>query len=164
MLKKIIALTLAIVMIAACMTACGSKEETGTEAGTNNAGVAVQVEEVKIDTISTENKVSGKVVADGEHTIMVAASAKCIAVFAEAGGTVEAGDIICTLDLASTIANYDAANIGYQAAVRSYQDQKAILDKQVQLARDNVNNTKALFEIGAASQLEIDQAELAFWS
>jgi len=159
--KRILSLVLAAAMVLS-LSACGSKEEASSSAdAVNNAGVAVQVEPVVLETISTENKVSGKVVADGEHTIMVAASAKCTAVFVEAGDTVEAGDIICTLDLASTLANYDAANIGYQSAIRSYQDQKAILDKQVQLARDNVNNTKALFEIGAASQLEIDQAELS---
>ena len=159
--KRILSLVLAAATVLS-LSACGSKEEASSSAdAVNNAGVAVQVEPVVLETISTENKVSGKVVADGEHTIMVAANAKCTAVFVEAGDTVEAGDIICTLDLASTLANYDAANIGYQSAVRSYQDQKAILDKQVQLARDNVNNTKALFEIGAASQLEIDQAELS---
>ena len=30
------------------------------------------------------------------------------------------------------------------------------------MAQDNVNNTKALLEIGAASQLEVDQAELNY--
>jgi len=158
--KRILSLVLAAAMVLS-LSACGSKEGAASGEENETKGVAVQVEPVVLETISTENKVSGKVVADGEHTIMVAASAKCTAVFVEAGDTVEAGDIICTLDLASTLANYDAANIGYQSAIRSYQDQKAILDKQVQLARDNVNNTKALFEIGAASQLEIDQAELS---
>ncbi|MBQ8851440.1 MAG: efflux RND transporter periplasmic adaptor subunit, partial [Oscillibacter sp.] len=40
-------------------------------------------------------------------------------------------------------------------------DQKVLFEKQIAMAQDNVNNTKALFEIGAASQLEIDQAELS---
>ena len=65
----------------------------------------------------------------------------------------------CRADVNAT---YNAARISYQAAVQSYQDQKAILDKQVGLASDNVANTKALFEIGAASQLEVDQAELNY--
>ena len=123
--------------------------------------MAVQVKEVTAGDISTENKVSGKVVADNEHTVMVATSAKCTAVYVEAGDVVQAGDKICTLDLASTLASYNAANISYSSAVQSYQDQKAIFDKQIQLAQDNVNNLKQLFEIGAASQLEIDQAELS---
>ena len=60
--------------------------------------------------------------------------------------------------------SYNAARIGYDSAVQSYQDQKAILDKQIAMAQDNVKNTKALLEIGAASQLELDQAELNYQS
>lgn len=140
------------------LTACGSQEQEEQPA----AGVAVQVETVKADTIATENKVSGKISADNESTIMIATAAKCTAVYAQAGDEVQAGDILCTLDLGSSLASYNAARISYNSAVQSYQDQKSILDKQVSLAADNVSNTKALFEIGAASQLEIDQAELNY--
>lgn len=158
--NRITALLLAAVM-ALSLTACGGKEEVQEAA---SAGVAVQVETVKMDAIATENKVSGKIVADNESTIMVTSTAKCTAVYAEAGDTVEAGDIICTLDLGSTLSTYNAASISYQSTVQSYQDQKAILDKQVKLAEDNVANTKALFEIGAASQLEVDNAEISYQS
>ena len=92
---------------------------------------------------------------------MVGVSAKCTAVYVEAGDLVQAGEKICTLDLASTLASYNAANITYASAVQSYQDQTAIFDEQIRLAQNNVDNLKALFEIGAASQLEIDQAQLS---
>ena len=153
--KKIISLLLAAVLLLA-LTACGGEE---TEAA-GPVGIAVQVEAVARDAISTENRVSGVIASDNEAMIMVAATAKCTATYFSAGDTVEAGDIICTLDLGSSLASYNAALIGYESASQSYYDQKAILDKQVKLASDNVANTKALFEIGAASQLEIDQAEL----
>ena len=155
--EKPAALALALAL-ALSLTACGGEtaaEETPT-------GVAVQVETVTQDTIAAENKVSGKISADNETTIMIASTAKCTAVYHEAGDQVEAGDILCTLELGSALANYNAARIGYNGAVQSYNDQKAVLDKQVQLAADNVSNTKALFEIGAASQLEVDQAELNY--
>ena len=80
----------------------------------------------------------------------------------QAGDLVKAGDILCTLELGSSLASYNAARISYDASVQSYQDQKAILDKQVQLAADNVTNTKALFDIGAASQLEVNQADINY--
>ena len=156
--QRVLAAALAVGM-ALALTACGGKEpveETGP------AGVAVQVKTVTAGSIATENKVSGQVSADNESTIMVAVTAKCTAVYKNAGDTVSAGDIICTLDLASTLSSAAAADISYQSAVQSYNDQKAILDKQVSLAADNVANTKALFEIGAASQLEVDQAELSY--
>ena len=146
--------------MALTLAGCGKTEETAEAEGP--AGVAVQVTEAAAATISTDNKVSGKVTADNESTIMVAVTAKCTAVYKNAGDTVSAGDIICTLDLASTLSSAAAADISYQSAVQSYNDQKAILDKQVALAADNVANTKALLEIGAASQLEVDQAELNY--
>ncbi len=148
--------------LALSLTACGGGETAQDGEDAVPAGVAVQVETVAQDTIAAENKVSGKISADNETVIMIASAAKCTAVYFEAGDQVEAGDILCTLELGSTLANYNAARIGYNGAVQSYNDQKAVLDKQVQLAADNVSNTRALFEIGAASQLEVDQAELNY--
>ena len=156
--QRVLAAVLAAGM-ALALAACGGKEPV-EEAGP--AGVAVQVKTVTAGTIATENKVSGQVSADNESVILIASPAKCTAVYKDAGELVEAGDILCTLDLGSTLSSYNAARISYQSAVQSYQDQKAILDKQVALASDNVSNTKALFEIGAASQLEVDQAELNY--
>lgn len=157
--QKLFAGLLAASMVLA-LAACGSKEQPEEEPAAE--GIAVQVQTVTANTISTENKVSGQVSADNESTILIASAAKCTAVYKNAGDQVEAGEVICTLDLGSTLSSYNAARISYQSAVQSYQDQKGILDKQVSMAQDNVNNTKALFEIGAASQLEVDQAELNY--
>lgn len=161
MKKRLTAAVLAA-MMAVSLAACGAKEEPQQES--TDAGVAVQAIEITADTIYTENKVTGKVSAENDATIMVAATAKCTDVYFNAGDQVEAGDVICTLDLGSTLSSYSAARISYDSALQSYQDQKAILDKQVKLAEDNVANTKALFDIGAASQLEIDNAELSYES
>lgn len=158
--KQLLTLGLAAALMLS-LTACQSGEAVDSGTGQAPAGVAVQVREVTSDDISTENKVSGKVAADNETSIFVAANAKCTAVYVEAGDTVTAGEKICTLDLASTLSSYNAAQISYNATAQQYEDQKSILDKQIKLAEDNVNNLKALFEIGAASQLEIDQAELS---
>lgn len=160
--KRTLALFLAAAMLT--LTACsagdaGSSSSSSTDAAAQ-AGVAVQVSQVPVERISTENRVSGKISSDDQHSIMVAATAKCTAVYVEAGDLVQAGQKICTLDLDSTLSSYNAANINYQSLVQQYNDQKAILDQQLQLAENNVNNLKALFEIGAASQLEIDNAEI----
>lgn len=159
--KRIFSLALAAAL-ALSLTAC--QQAAGTEGGDGEpsaAGVAVQVQEVKVDTISTENKVSGRVVADGQESVFVAAQAQCTAVYVDVGDTVIAGQKLCTLDMASTLSSYSAANISYNSAVQSYNDQAAIFDKQIALAEKNVSDLKALFEIGAASQMEIDQAELS---
>ena len=156
-MKRITALILAAVM-ALSLTACGG-EEVPVETA---AGVAVQVQAVETDTIATESKVTGRVSADDETMILVSSAVKCSAVYANAGDQVEAGDVICKLEMGSALATYKAARISYNAAVQQYNDQKVILDKQIKLAEDNVANTKALFEIGAASQIEVDNAEINY--
>ena len=157
--KRFLSLTVAGAM-ALAMTGCQSKEEDSSQQDDAAVGVAVQVQQVELSSIATDNNVSGKVAADSQTSIMVAAAAKCTAVYVEAGDEVKAGDKICTLDLASTIAAYNAAKITYDSTVNSYADQKAVLDKQMALYEKNLKDTKALFDIGAASQAEIDQAEL----
>ena len=159
--KKIFAALLAGAL-ALSLTACQSGGETSVPTeGDAPAGVAVQVQEVKVDTISTENKVSGRVVTDGQESVFVTAQAQCTAVYVEVGDAVTAGQKLCALDLASTLSSYNAASISYRSAVQSYNDQAAIFDRQIALAEKNVSDLQALFEIGAASQLEIDQAELS---
>ena len=157
--KRILSLALAAAM-ALSLTACGSKSDSSSSADDTPTGVAVQVQPVTADTISTENKVSGKVVSDNESSVFVSSRAKCTAVYVDAGDMVSAGQKLCTLDLASTISSYNAANISYNSAVQSYQDQKNVFDSQIALYTKNVNDLKALKEIGAASQTEIDQAQL----
>ena len=142
-------------LTAMTLTACG-----GEEAPQEAVGLAVQVETVLPGSIATENRVSGQVSADNSSTILISSTAKCTAVYFQAGDLVEAGDVLCTLDLGSSLASYSAARISYDAAVQSYQDQAATFDTQIALAEKNVRALQALFEIGAASQAEIDSAQL----
>ena len=161
--KRIFSLALAAAL-ALSLTACQSGGGESSSQDSPAAGVAVQVQEVTVDTISTENKVSGRVVTDGQESVFVAAQTQCTALFVEVGDSVTAGQTLCTLDMASTLSSYSAASISYNSAVQSYQDQAAIFDKQIALAEKNVSDLQALFEIGAASQLEVDQAELSLQS
>lgn len=158
-MKRMISGMLAAAAVLA-LTACQTEGEPSSSQGNIPAGVAVQVTEVTRDTIAAQSKVSGRVVADGQESVYVTANAECVAVYVEAGDQVTAGERICSLDMASTLSSYNAASISYQSAIQSYQDQEAIFDKQIALAEKNLSDLKALFEIGAASQAEIDSAEL----
>lgn len=157
--KTFLAAGLAAVL-ALSLAACGGGTDETPEEEPAQAGVAVQVQEIGADTIYTENTVSGQLAAEDQSTIMVAVSAKCTAVYAEAGDEVKAGDMLCTLDLGSTLASHNAASIGYRSAAQSYSDQSAVFEKQIALLEKSVRDLKELYEIGAASQMEIDQAEL----
>ena len=152
MKKRMTALALAALSVFA-LVGCGNTEVAET---TLPAGVAVQVSEIERRDVATENRVSGAVTSDDETSIYVSTTAKCTAVYFEAGDEVEQGDIICTLDLGSTLASYNAARISYDSAATGYQQQKAYFDKQVELLQKQIETTKALFEIGAAAQIEID--------
>ncbi len=156
MKKKVTRVFAALLVCAMALTACG--QEKVQEAGP--AGVAVEVQEISVDTIATENTVSGMISADDETMIMVASAAKCVAVYAQAGDTVTAGQKICTLDVDGTLANRNAAQIGYDSAVRARREQAAVLDAQVALQQKTLDATRELFTIGAASQVELDGAQL----
>ena len=156
MKKRVLILALAA-LSALALVGCGANS---TEPAAVPAGVAVQVQTVERRDVATENRVSGSVTSDNETSIYVSSTAKCTAVYFEAGDTVEEGDIICTLDLGSTLASYNAAKISYDSAATGYSQQKAYFDKQVELLQTQIENTKELFEIGAASQLEIDNLEV----
>ena len=155
--NRIFALALAAGMTLSLASCAAPKEESNYVAP---AGVAVQVEPVSRTNIATDNRASGKVASDNETNVFVPTNALCTAVYVSQGDTVNAGDKICTLDLAATIANKNAANVNYQSLVNQYNAQKSLLDKQIALAENNLFTTQRLFEIGAASQLEVDNAQI----
>ena len=161
--QRILALLLSLTLVLS-LAACGQQDDETQDGEPEGSGVPVQVQTIALDTIATENKVSGRIVAEDQAIVMVAVNAKCTAVYVDAGDTVQAGQTLCTLDLASTLASYNAATISYNAAVKSYEDQAAIFETQIGLLEKNLEDLKALFAIGAASQLEIDQAELTLLS
>ncbi len=172
------ALLLAALSVA-LLAGCADKNTEQEEA--QPVGVAVQVKTVERSDVATENKVSGSVAAEDETSIYVATTAKCTAVYVKAGETVKKGDMICTLDLGSTLANYNAARISYDSAAESYAQQKEIFDRQIAMTEQQIalyeqtialgekgvalqekqlENTKALLAIGAAAQIEVDSQSL----
>lgn len=155
--NRTFALALACALTLSLTSCAAPKEEANYVAP---AGVAVQVETVARTIIATDNRASGKVASDNETNVFVPTNALCTAVYVSQGDTVSAGDKICTLDLAATIANQNAASVNYQSLVDQYNAQKALLEKQIALAENNLLTTQKLFDIGAASQLELDNAQI----
>ena len=92
MKQKTISLLLALAL-ALSLAGC-KKEETVTAP----AGVAVQVQTVEAQDIASENTVSGQVTAGSETSVYVTATAKCTAVYVEAGDAVKAGDVTFCCD------------------------------------------------------------------
>ena len=156
MKKRIISLCLALGALF-LLSGCGEEEDPEAEDQTT----AVEIATVSRGTISAENTVSGQVVSGGQESVYVALSVRCTAVNVEVGDTVSAGQTLCTLDIAATQANYNTASLSYAKAQQSYADQSALLAQQVAQAEKNLSDTQALFALGAASQAEVDNAQLA---
>lgn len=158
MRKRIISLLLAVSALV-LLTACGQEDETTTEEKT---ATAVEITKVTRGSISAQSTVSGQVASGDEQSVSVALSTRCTDVYVEVGDTVSAGQALCTLDVTATMANYKTASLSYSNAQKSYNDQSALLSQQVAQAEKNYNDTLALFEMGAASQMEVDNAKLTW--
>lgn len=154
MKKTILFFTMAVAML---FLLCSCGEEVPQEVDNTTP---VEISMVEKGSISAENQVSGQVASGDQQSVFVALSVRCTNVYVEAGDYVSAGQTICTLDMVSTWANYETAVKSYEAAQKSYNDQSSVLSQQVAMAEKNVADTQALFEIGAASQLEVDNAKL----
>ena len=139
------------------LSGCGNKEVVEEPV---DPGVAVEVQEVTRGSISTENVISGTVVGEKTESVFVALSARCVQVNVEEGDAVRAGDALAVLDLSTFQSNYEIAELSYRTAQQSYTDQSVILDQQVAQAEKHYSDTQALFAIGAASQMEVDNAKL----
>lgn len=136
---------------------CGAKEPAEQS---EEPGVAVEVQKVTRGSISTENTVSGTIVGEKTESVFVSLSARCTQVYVEEGDTVQAGEALAALDLSTFHSNYEIAELSYRNAQQSYADQSVILDQQVVQAEKLYNDTQALLAIGAASQMEVDNAKL----
>ncbi len=126
MKQRILTFLLALGCVFA-LSACGQEEEPETE----SEATAVEITKVERGSISAESSVSGQVVSGNQESVFVALSARCTKVYVEAGDTVSAGQAICTVDIAATMANYKTAQMSYANAQKSYADQSAVLSQQV---------------------------------
>lgn len=164
MKKKLTAIVL-IFALALSLTACG--DEAGqTEENAAPAGLAVQVQEAVLQTVSSDVTVSGKVAAEAETAVYVLGSnsAKVAGIYVSEGDYITAGDVLCRLDT-SMVSGSDLSNqASYLASMENYNTQKELLDRTVAMQQKTYEDTLALFEIGAASQLEVDAAELQYLS
>ena len=163
------ALSLILLSAFALVTLASCGEERSTAATENAAGAAaegetaaqvlgvpVETQTVHLSSISSDNTVSGMVTAEDEATVMVTVSAKVRETFVEAGDTVEEGQILCSLDIDSTLSSYRAAQLTLASAQQSYADQARVFEQQI----SSLNEALALAQRQVPlAQQQIPQAE-----
>lgn len=156
-----------LLSLALLLSACGQETDQEEETDPADDAVAVEIQTVERGSISAESSVSGQVAAGQQESVFVAVSAQCKDVYVEVGDTVSAGQTICTLDISSTLDNIQTTSMSLANTRKSYTEQSALLNQQLEqanqqlaLAEKNLSDTQALLEIGAASQVEVDNAKM----
>lgn len=151
---------------------CGKKEEKENKATATN----VTVSEAVTDTIASTVSYTGEVKANASASVSPKASGTVEAVYAEIGDFVKAGSALMKIDATSYQLSYNQAQAAYNSATAAYNNVKNGSNAQNQVslnqalasaqsnydtALDNYNRQKALFDIGAISQVALDSAKTA---
>ncbi|KAB2813773.1 efflux RND transporter periplasmic adaptor subunit [Phaeocystidibacter luteus] len=126
--------------------------------GKNSNAISVETGEVSVRTIVETVSASGKIQPEVEVKISPEVSGEIIALPIEEGQTVEAGDLLVSInpDL------YRAAVNRSRAAVNSARAGKSQAEAQFVEAEKSYNRSKSLFEQNVISQAEWDAAQRAF--
>ena len=120
-------------------------------------GTPVQVSTVTHGDMAAQARLSGKVAAARDVPILAPLTAKVTAVYVRVGDHVENGQVLFSLDKSDLQTSYNSLSNDYART-------KDLLTAQVEQAQNNYDNTAALLEIGAASQVELDAARVTLLS
>ena len=133
--------------------------------------VTVETTAAQTGELSTESTYIGTISAEGTASVVSLVSGNVEEVMVSVGDTVSAGDPLCRIDDESARLALQNAQAAYQSARESYNSAQAgyggadlPVEEQLRLAQDNYEDTQHLFEMGAASQAEVDQANQALLS
>ncbi len=151
----------------------GCSESTPT-AVVEEKYIPVEVEVSGKKTLTNTAVISGTVSSDTNVAVMPKIPGKVLAVNVKVGDTVKKGTVLFTLDASdlqkqvdTMSASLQAAEAGYvksqeqwEMALSSLERTKLLAADKIANARLNLDNTKALYEAGAAAKAQLDQAEL----
>ena len=157
----------------ACLTlfglsACGGDGEQAAEtAQVEEQGTAVETQTVERTDLANENMVSGQVIADSAVSIVPTIAGTVQSLPVKAGDTVKAGQLLFQIDTSQITSSYASLQESYNAtqqmtneAIQNAQKALPIAQSAVTTAQTNYDNTLTLFNVGAASQVELDQARM----
>ena len=115
--------------------------------------------------ISNENMVSGQIIADSSVSVVPTLAGTVLSLPVKAGDTVQKGQLLFQIDTSQITSSYNALEQSYNAtqqltneAIQTAQSALPLAQTAVTTAQTNFENVQELFNVGAASQLELDQA------
>lgn len=147
--------TVVVVFTIALLAGCGTKPENNTNA---DVTVPVTVSEAQNESIAAKTVISGKVTPLSEVMIMPKIAGKVSQVPVDMGARVKKGQLLVKIDTADLEINLSAALTGLQNAKLTHN--QAVLNYNN--AKSNYERMQAMFNEGAISQQQLEQAELAY--
>lgn len=161
--KKILILLMALTALGLVAGCSGSKPTAAVE----EKYIPVEVESVGNKTLVNTAMLSGKVTSETDVAVVPKVPGKVESVNVKVGDTVHAGEVLFTLETTDMNNAYQLAEARYQtgkdqwnSAKTSLERTKALAAEKIANAKQTLANTKALFDAGAASKVQLDQAEL----
>lgn len=136
--------------------------------------IPVEVETAEKKTLVNTAILSGKVSSDTDVSVIPKVAGKVMSVNVKVGDEVQKGAVLFTLDASDTQKQVDNLKATLQLAEASYQKSKeqwntgksslertkALASEKIANAKQNLANTKLLYEAGAVSKDQLDQTEL----
>ena len=159
---RLTALLAVLLLLVGCTSQTSSDPADSSDPTENSdaaaaVGTPVEVATVARSDLASQARLSGKVAATRDVAIMAPLTAKVTAVYVSVGDQVQSGQVLFSLDKSDLQSSYNSLADNYARS-------KKLMEAQIEQAKINYDNTAALLEIGAASQMELDAARIALLS
>jgi len=153
-LKKIF---LFVLITALLLSGCAKTADEGTAQPVESTATAVETAlSVKGD-LAARRELSGKVESDADVAVMAPLPVKVTSVNVTVGDKVAEGDVLFVLDKTDVEKQYRPLKDNYDRT-------KAVSEETLRQQRQNLEDTKTLYEAGYASKKEVEGMELALMS
>jgi len=153
-MEKIRLLVLAIILLVGVLSGCSSGQQEVANETVNSE--AVEVLNPYTKDIAISNTLSGKLSAIEDVMIMAEIPAKVTSVRVKIGDRVSEGDVLFTLDDENVRKQIEQAQAGYNLAAKNLEMQM----EQIQNAKVNLERIEKLYNEGAVSKQQFEQAKL----
>ncbi len=155
--KKIIIIILTVMLIFTISGCTSSDNEEAKSVHKDEAYTAVEIETLEQSDIFVENILPAKVYASKDVFVMPKIVGKVEKINVSVGDKVQKDNILFVLNKEDIQKQVDQSKIAYEAAIANYD----MTIEQIDNAKTAFERSKKLYEEGALSQTQYEQAELA---
>jgi len=157
MKKRNVAYMLIIAVIILLSVGCTQEENQDNTQIEQESYIPVEVQNVGLQTIYNEVTFSGKVYPEKDVMVFPKVPGKVTKVNVAVGDQVDEGSILFTLDKSDVEKQVEQARVALEGAKANYELNK----EKIENAQDNLEKSKKLYEEGAISEAQYEQAQLA---